>query len=1004
MAAFHADLRSGVNVDFRGATENSALAPMPASFVFCDKAVRIFLSMKPVFSAFLALALGTSAFSQAPAPAPAPAAPAAAPGALNIQQETEALVNAAGTLFTEAKYQEALAKLDQAKKNLNNKPFEGIMFIEGACYYNMQNYAKAIEVLEAYLKEFPEGGAVIDVRMALGRSYIASKQEDKGIEALTDVVRKSPEKKAEAGLLIADAYVKKDEKDKALEILNSVLADGIRSPESIQSAMMAANLYVSSGKLDEAGALMEKVRNFASGGDNIAQMNNIYLKLGDEMMDKKAYKEALGAYQLVRKKAEISRIQKEQVAKLETQLKSATGVRKEELETKLKANQEIMAEIEKRTDYDASLFYRLGRCYYEMGAPKGDGSGGGDPSRLWQSILAFEIIVNEYKEFPQRDKCMYGLIMVNAALKRIRQAGELAEQFVDSFPDSEQVGQVAEMKGMILYQNRQLAEAVRAFEKAESSPKADKERLRFLRGSVLFEMQRLDDARMAYELLIQDFPQTLYKDDALYRIALTYFYQNDSKSVKKALNNYIKENPKGQYVVDARYRLAFIQFQGGDKDDAQEALLSIIKDAPNDQNIGQVHALLGDIYNGKADYENAMVNFATAVEKAKTDDVLTYSIDQVTDLYVGSNKWKELADMWQKYYNTHKDNDDLALKAILWISRAQIKDGKVEEAKKLLADHIKLRISQVANQQVEGLIQQLVSISVPKRRARPVSTSPAPATDGKAAEPAAPAPAPEVTFEDLEKQLEELLTPPQAAMNGTAQMRILFAKTWLAKLMKLPDKADKFFNIIIEVAKPEDLSPMLLATVGDSARRKGDLDKANGCYIRLRDVYKDSEYADGAPVGLAEIAYEKGNFQEALDLFKAASEYQGTSRMLEATQGIAKSQFKLKKYEDAKKLFEQIANTREWRGEATANALRMLGEIEVAQNKHEAAIAYFQRVFIAHQKWKAEMAKAYLLSAKSFIALNKRDEARTTLQEMIKRKDLQEQPEMKEAQQLVATL
>lgn len=960
--------------------------------------------MKPVFSAFLALALGTSAFSQAPAPAPAPAAPAAAPGALNIQQETEALVNAAGTLFTEAKYQEALAKLDQAKKNLNNKPFEGIMFIEGACYYNMQNYAKAIEVLEAYLKEFPEGGAVIDVRMALGRSYIASKQEDKGIEALTDVVRKSPEKKAEAGLLIADAYVKKDEKDKALEILNSVLADGIRSPESIQSAMMAANLYVSSGKLDEAGALMEKVRNFASGGDNIAQMNNIYLKLGDEMMDKKAYKEALGAYQLVRKKAEISRIQKEQVAKLETQLKSATGVRKEELETKLKANQEIMAEIEKRTDYDASLFYRLGRCYYEMGAPKGDGSGGGDPSRLWQSILAFEIIVNEYKEFPQRDKCMYGLIMVNAALKRIRQAGELAEQFVDSFPDSEQVGQVAEMKGMILYQNRQLAEAVRAFEKAESSPKADKERLRFLRGSVLFEMQRLDDARMAYELLIQDFPQTLYKDDALYRIALTYFYQNDSKSVKKALNNYIKENPKGQYVVDARYRLAFIQFQGGDKDDAQEALLSIIKDAPNDQNIGQVHALLGDIYNGKADYENAMVNFATAVEKAKTDDVLTYSIDQVTDLYVGSNKWKELADMWQKYYNTHKDNDDLALKAILWISRAQIKDGKVEEAKKLLADHIKLRISQVANQQVEGLIQQLVSISVPKRRARPVSTSPAPATDGKAAEPAAPAPAPEVTFEDLEKQLEELLTPPQAAMNGTAQMRILFAKTWLAKLMKLPDKADKFFNIIIEVAKPEDLSPMLLATVGDSARRKGDLDKANGCYIRLRDVYKDSEYADGAPVGLAEIAYEKGNFQEALDLFKAASEYQGTSRMLEATQGIAKSQFKLKKYEDAKKLFEQIANTREWRGEATANALRMLGEIEVAQNKHEAAIAYFQRVFIAHQKWKAEMAKAYLLSAKSFIALNKRDEARTTLQEMIKRKDLQEQPEMKEAQQLVATL
>ncbi|WP_395715619.1 tetratricopeptide repeat protein [Prosthecobacter sp.] len=972
--------------------------------------------MRTIFCAALVLAVATPGFTQAP-PAPgtppaAPGAPAAAPAALNIQQETEALVNAAGALFAEAKYQEALAKLDQAKKNLNNKPFEGIMFIEGACHYNMNNYAKAIETLEAFVKEFPQGAAIIDVRMALGRSYIASKQEDKGIEVLTDVVRNSPEKKAEAGLIIADTLGKKDQKDKALEILTSVLADGIRSAESIQAAMLAANLYVSQGKLDEAGALMDKVRNFASGGDSIAQMNNIYLKLGDEMMEKKAFREALGAYQLVRKKAEISRIQTEQIKKLEAQLKTAKGVRKDEIETKLKANQEIMAEIEKRTDYDASLYYRLGRCYYEMGAPKEDGTVG-DASRLWQATLAFEVIVNDYKEFPQRDKCMFGLIMVNAALKRIKDARELCQKFIDNFPDSDMIGQISEMYGMLAYQNKQLKEAVDAFAKAESFPKADKARLRFLKGSVLFEMQKFDEARTAFELLVSEFPNEVsYKDDALYRIALSYFYQNDYKSVMKALKNYIKENPKGQYVVDARYRIAFINFQGGDKDDALEELLSIIKDAPNDQNIGQVHALLGDIYNQKVDYENAMVNFAAAVDKAKTDDVLNYAMDQVTDLYVGSDKWKELADMWERYYNTHKDNDDLSLKAILWISRARIKEGKLEEAKKLLSEHIKTRIANPANQQVEGLIQQLVSISAPKRRraaAAAEAPSPTPPDGAKPADAAAaapaPAPAPELTFEDVEKQLETLLTPPQEAMNGTAQMRILFAKTWLAKTMKVNDKAEKFFNVIIEVAKPDDLSPMLLATVGDSARKKGDLDKANACYVRLKDYFKDSEYSDGAPVGLAEIAFEKGEFDKALELFRdALTNYPGSSRVLDATQGEAKTLAKLKKPDEAKKIFEQIANTKEWRGHATANALRMLGDIEAGNGKHEAAIAYYQRVFIAHQKWKDEMAKAYLNCAKSFIALGKREEAKKTLQEMIARKDLQEQPEMKQAQQLVATL
>jgi len=392
--------------------------------------------------------------------------------------------------------------------------------------------------------------------------------------------------------------------------------------------------------------------------------------------------------------------------------------------------------------------------------------------------------------------------------------------------------------------------------------------------------------------------------------------------------------------------------------------------------------------------------------------VLTYTMDQLTDLYVGANKWAELADMWQRYYNTHKDNDDLALKAILWISRAKIKEGKVDDAKKLLAEHIKTRIPIVNNQQVEGLIQQLVSISAPKRR-RAVAAAPTPPADGaKPAEgtpaPAptpAPPPAPELSFEDVEKQLEELLSPPQAAMNGTAQMRILFAKAWLAKTMKLPDKAEKYLTIIIEVAKPDDLSPMLLAMVGDSARKKGDLEKATGCYVRLRDYFKESEFSDGAPVGLAEIAYEKGEYDKALELFRdALNNYPGSSHVLDATQGEAKTLVKLKKFDDAKKIFEQISNTKEWRGHATANALRMLGEIEALNGKHEAAIAYFQRVFIAHQKWKDEMAKSYLLCAKSFVALSKREEAKATLQEMIKRPDLQTQPEIKEAEKLISTL
>ena len=336
------------------------------------------------------LAACVSVLGQAPTP-PAPGAPPAAPGAppaapaapaaLNIAQETENLLNEAMKLFGEAKYQEALSKIAEAEKNLNGKPTEGMIYAKGACFFNLEDYPKAIENLELYVKDHPEGASITDVRMALGRAYIRSKQGDKGVAVLKEVVGKSPEKKAEAGLIIADHYKAENKADDALQILSAVLADGVRSPESIQAAMMASQLYVAGGKLEEASALMDKVRNFASGGDNIAQMNNIYLQLGDQMMEKKAFQDALNAYQLVRRKSEISRIQKEQIAKIEARLKSAKGDQKAEFETKLKAGQEILAEIEKRTDYDASLYYRLGRCYFEMGQPPSEGAAG-DPSRL----------------------------------------------------------------------------------------------------------------------------------------------------------------------------------------------------------------------------------------------------------------------------------------------------------------------------------------------------------------------------------------------------------------------------------------------------------------------------------------------------------------------------------------------------------------------------------------------------------------------------------------------
>ena len=90
--------------------------------------------------------------------------------------------------------------------------------------------------------------------------------------------------------------------------------------------------------------------------------------------------------------------------------------------------------------------------------------------------------------------------------------------------------------------------------------------------------------------------------------------------------------------------------------------------------------------------------------------------------------------MWQSYFNVPKYEEVEAVKAVLWISRARVKEGKPDEAKKILAEAIVPKIGNSGNEQVEGLIQQLCSLVAPKRRR--VSAPTPPPADASAPKPA----------------------------------------------------------------------------------------------------------------------------------------------------------------------------------------------------------------------------------------------------------------------------
>jgi TolA-binding protein len=384
--------------------------------------------------------------------------------------------------------------------------------------------------------------------------------------------------------------------------------------------------------------------------------------------------------------------------------------------------------------------------------------------------------------------------------------------------------------------------------------------------------------------------------------------------------------------------------------------------------------------------------------------VANYSLFAAQKLLQKRGDWEGILRMFQAFVEAKPEHPALVM-AIYWIGKAQTRLGRAEEAKVYLAETVKKTIADPAKEAVEQLLSQLAQLCLRKKKI----TEPEPDAPAAAGEPAAataatavapaPSPAPSPTPPpDPAAELDRLLGGAATEASPTAKARILFAKSELDRMKKRTAEMEAKIREIADGFRPEDLSPMLLAVVGDFLLERKEEDRAAAYFRALKNTYPECDMVDYAYNGLGEIAYRKGEYEEALALFTDAIEKVGAAaKIKEVTVGRGKSLLALGRLDEAKKVFELVAGTREWRGESTAYAVYSMGEIAEKREQWAEAIASYQRVYVAYQRYLPWVAKAYLRSAFCFEKLGKTAEARNTYQEMLRNEKLAPFPEYEEA-------
>jgi TolA-binding protein len=890
---------------------------------------------------------------------------------------------------------------------------ENLYYNLGACYFNLTQFDKAAETLRKYLDMFPKGSRVAEATFSLGQACLLTHDNAHAAEAFKALETNGNYRER---ALLFEGMAQKDggQTDAAIGTLEKLVGKDIHGNDSVNGALLLAGLYAEKKQATKAVALIKQIRLHIDLLDNVLQLNTLATQTGDLLLAQKQSTDALECYRVVRSHDELLKLQTDRIASLQwDMLRDIAGVRadpKNAAALLVEVNRvrgtlaqaiQSLADIKKAPDFGPTLLIRLATCFKQLNLP-------------WEAIVAYDELRARFPDDPTtREPALYALITTSADVGRFVKAKELAEKYLDVFKQGPNANAVGYLLGAMAMQANDPKEAETYFGRMLKTQTGSpyKEAMRFQLGNVQFAQGEYDTAQATYANYIGDYPNGQYKEEAVYRTALCGVFGGQYEKAMGLLNNYLKEYPQGDFVPDAGYRLAVCLYAASQYDQVIAACKAWEKAHPNDPMLGEVLALEADSYAANNNDAPATELYLRSSKVATTDEVSDYSIFAAQKLLQKAGDWEQIGKIMQDFVHDHPDRPS-AVMGVYWIGKADTHLGKVDEAKHFIANTIKKYMADPKRDAVEQLLTQLATICMRKTPPPvPVDTpaaspdaspgavvagatpSPSPSPAGADLALASPSPAPDATptpAPDGGAEMDLLLGGAETESSALARARVLFAKSELARLRRQPAAQDQYLMDIATKFQPEQLDPTLLGLVGDTLIDKGKYDQAAPFYETLKDAYPKSDQLEYAYNGLGEIAFQKKNYPLALRYFNDAIDKAGASvKLKDVTIGKAKTLQALKRYDEAKPLYEQVASTREWRGESTAMAVYSLGEIMRAQGKLPEAIAYYQRVFVAYQRYLPWVAKAYIASAQCFEQLGKKQEARNTYQEMLNNPKLQ---------------
>lgn len=794
--------------------------------------------------------------------------------------------------------------------------------------------------------------------------------------------------------------------------------------------------------LDRTAAILELLPLITVDGPQrySASLNVALMRAGDRLADRGRFAEAALLYNATLSLDQIVAFFDNRVTEMTAEIERQRAMGRSEerlgeavLELELTRRQ--LAALKEVESYTPQLRARTARNLFLAGR---------DHEALW----AYLRFVREFPDNPMAKDFEFAAFTTASRLGVETLARELGERILaqDSSPEFRKT---VLLSMAVAYSDakdeRLLKDVVESF-LAESREDAMAGQMIFLVGNLLVAENKTDELIDWLNSIWSRMEGTPSEDTMLYWRGMAQLFEMNFAKAREDFSRLVSAFPRSVYREDATFRIAMTYYGDDMIEEAQAAFNSMIEQFPDNPLRGEALFFLGEIAASQGRILQA-VNYYTEVSRhTRNMAYITSAMFQKVRVLERNNAIERAARTLEEYISEFGDEGALT-QAIFELGRLRESQGRPGEAMASFLQAIRNHAGDFENtgvdliiaeyfrrhrevrERIESSLALLQRLDQDEAFRQRLASSRAflyqQFADNPALDP--------VLYEELRlsdefsKALAESAEPIQPLLERYRRQRQVFPaaspaeefRRMFAAAVRRQDRVtalrmqkalDEMGQprppgaLIVEASDLDRSSPAVLVWIGRTERRLGS-DLAALAFQRVIDFDDFIPAKVDAFLELGSLRLEEGDIDEALQLFaRAEEEFPADPRIYVALIEQGQILSNRGRFDEAREKFLGVLRTPDWRGEPHAQALFRMGETLFEEGRFAEAHGFFERTFLGYAFYADWAARAYLMDGRTLISMGHANDARRTLEEAMGIEAIRRTPFYNDIVQLHATL